>query len=247
MAHLPRAQIPDQAESPATSRLDPLGPKDQRDLQTTSLFSDPSTFVINRTNQAEVKDKTKVSTTQLTPRSHYRYSQSQQKARGAAGLKEFRQKQSLEGKAAAPDTVFNFKTSKPIVFSAGSSMKPNCDISSDMDTPTRGSDDQGESLSGIIRKDPLRGFSNDQSTPGGDMEDRIVATTHNVSAMVLKRIDPKLRPPKKKAEASTSPRAIQGEDIMIQKNLADDFAQEKLKKDSDGMQIEDGGEPSVSD
>ena len=34
---------------------------------------------------------------------------------------------------------------------------------------------------------------------------------------------------------------------MIQESSANDLVQEKLGMDFDGMQIEDGGEPSVSD
>lgn len=246
-AHQSRARFPDKAESPVSSRLDPSGPKDQRALQNTSLFSAPSASVANRTNQAKVNDKTKVPTIQLTPKHLYRYSQAQQKVRGAIGLKSYRQKHSFEGKAEAHVPVFNLKLNEPIVFSAGSSMKPISDTSSDMATLVHVSDAQGVESSGVIKEDPLSDISNDQIILEGAMEDRVAVATHNVSTVILKRIDPKLRPPKMNAEAKTSPRTFQGEDIMIQANLSKELTQGALEMDPDGMQMEDGGEPSVSD
>ncbi|KAK9983647.1 hypothetical protein SO802_033172 [Lithocarpus litseifolius] len=79
------------------------------------------------------------------------------------------------------------------------------------------------------------------------MEARIATASLNVSTVVLKRIDPKLKPSKKITEASTSPNVDLREDTMIQEDMPDDSAQGKFEVDSDGMQIEDGGEPFVSD
>ena len=124
-------------------------------------------------------------------------------------------------------------------------MKPSFDTSPDMDTPIRDCDVHGVGLSGLIKNDLLRDTSNDQSIPNDTIEDRIATATHNVSMVILKCIDPKLQPLKKNLEASTSPRANQGDDIK--ESSANDLVQEKLGMDFDGMQIEDGGEPSVSD
>ena len=126
-------------------------------------------------------------------------------------------------------------------------MKPSCDTSLDMDTPIRDCDVHGVGLSGLIKNDLLRDTLNDQSIPNDTIKDRIATATYNVSMVILKCIDPKLQPLKKNLEASTSPKANQGDDIMIQESSANDLVQEKLGMDFDGMQIEDGGEPSVSD
>lgn len=75
----------------------------------------------------------------------------------------------------------------------------------------------------------------------------IATVALNVLTAVLKHIDPKLRPPKKGSEAISSPNANQEEDTMIQEKIPNDLAQENYEVDTDGMQIEGGGEPSAFD
>ncbi|KAK9983646.1 hypothetical protein SO802_033171 [Lithocarpus litseifolius] len=69
-------------------------------------------------------------------------------------MNEYRQKQSLEGKATPLDSDSKLNPIKPLAFSAGSSMTPRCDPLPDVGTPTRGSDGQGEIMDDRIRGDP---------------------------------------------------------------------------------------------
>nr|POE56989.1 putative ribonuclease h protein [Quercus suber] len=148
-------------------------------------------------------------------------------------MKEYRQKQPLKGRAASLDSDFKLNPIKPLVPLIGSSMKPRCDPLPDVGIPTYRSDGQGEIMDDMIKGDlevlstktPLRDISNDQSVP--NMEARITMASPNVSTVVLKRIDPKLRPPKKIIEASTSPSTNHGEDTMIHEDMLDDFDQGK--------------------
>ncbi|KAK7829414.1 hypothetical protein CFP56_029456 [Quercus suber] len=156
-------------------------------------------------------------------------------------MKEYRQKQPLKGRAASLDSDFKLNPIKPLVPLIGSSMKPRCDPLPDVGIPTYRSDGQGEIMDDMIKGDlevlstktPLRDISNDQSVP--NMEARITMASPNVSTVVLKRIDPKLRPPKKIIEASTSPSTNHGEDTMIHEDMLDDFDQGKPEVDSDGI------------
>ena len=75
----------------------------------------------------------------------------------------------------------------------------------------------------------------------------IAPTALNVSTVVLKHNDPKLKPPKKESEAISSPNANQEEDTMIQEKILNDPAQGNYEVDTNGMQIEGGGEPSAFD
>lgn len=158
-------------------------------------------------------------------------------------MKEYRQKQPLKGRAASLDNDSKLNPIKPLVPLIGSSMKPRCDPLPDVGIPTCESDGQGEIMDDMIRGDlevlltktPLRDISNDQSIPKDNMEARIATASLNVSTVVLKRINLKLKPPKKITEASTSPNTNHGEDTMIQEDMLDDFAQGKPEVDSDGM------------
>lgn len=123
----------------------------------------------------------------------------------------------------------------------------------DMGTFTLGNVGQGETMAGVGNEEmkvysvkrPLRDISNQLPPPNRDMLKLVVMAAFNISTAELKHIDPKLKLPKKGSEVISSPCSVQEEDNMVQDEIPKDPTQGNHKVDSDGMQIEGGGEPSA--
>nr|POF18791.1 hypothetical protein CFP56_46565 [Quercus suber] len=223
MAPLLKTRFPNQAESPILSRLDPSASVVKDKLQNSKLLSEVNALATNRTSQAKAKDKPRTTLSQSTPKAFSRNTQSKQRRRGALGIKEYRLKQTVASKIILLGSDFDHQLTKPIVFSASSSM--------------------GETMDGVGSKEmkvhsveaPLRDISN-QPPSNKDMAELVAMTILNVSTAELKHIDPKLRPPKKGSEVLSSPCTAQKEDIMVQDEIPKDPTHGNYEVGSDGMQ-----------
>ena len=150
MAQLLKTHLPDQAESPIFFRLD-LSVSEERDKPHDSkLSSEISASATNHTSQTKAKDKPRTTIHQSTSKALSQNTRSNQRRRGASGVKEYRQKQTAESNSGVLGSDSDHRLINSTVFSAGSTIKakpeplPNVGISSLRDMG------QGESMDGVV-------------------------------------------------------------------------------------------------
>ena len=212
MVQLLKIHLPDQAESPIFFRLD-LSVSEERDKPHDSKLSlEISPPATNHTSQTKAKDKPRTTIHQSTSKALSQNTRSNQRRRGASGVKEYRQKQTAESNNGVLGSDSDHRLINSMVFSAGSTIKaepkplPNVGISS------LGDMGQGESMDGVVSqemkvssmKPPLRDISNQPPPPNRDMSNLVATAALNVSVAELKHIDPMLRPSKKGSEVIPS-------------------------------------------
>ena len=251
MAQLLKTRLPDQAESPIFFRPN-LSVSEERDKPHDSkLSSEISVPATNCTRQTKATDKPRTTIHQSASKALSQNTRSNQRGRGASRVKEYRQKQTAESNSSVLGSDSDHRLINPMVFFAGSTMKAEPEPLPNVGISSLGDMGQGESTNGVgsqemkvsSMKVPLRDISNQPPPLNKDMSDLVATTTLNVSAAELKHNDPMLKPSKKGSEVIPSFCSVREEDNMVRDESPKAPAQGIHEVDSDGMQIEGGGEP----
>ena len=251
MAQLLKTHLPNQAESPIFFRLD-LSVSEERDKPHDSkLSSEISVPATNCTRQTKATDKPRTTIHQSASKALSQNTRSNQRGRGASRVKEYRQKQTAESNSSVLGSDSDHRLINPMVFFVGSTMKAEPEPLPNVGISSLGDMGQGESTNGVgsqemkvsSMKVPLRAISNQPPPLNKDMSDLVATTTLNVSAAELKHNDPMLKPSKKGSEVIPSSCSVREEDNMVRDESPKAPAQGIHEVDSDGMQIEGGGEP----
>lgn len=239
-----KARGPVLVDSPLTIRPSSSDPVDKDESSTLKLFSNASAFVADRTSQSKEKDKRDLSTKQLRSKNKPRDHRPNLKSHGTQGLKEQRQVITTEGNDPTIRQEFQFQLATPIVFSAGGCASASSNQADDARVPIRESIVQGESI-GVSELNPTGTLSatiRDKAEYIEKMEDIVASAFLKVSKAILKRIDPKLRPPKKVSERIPSMEKGSRRDSIMQEAGTEANFHTTAEVDIEGMQMEEGGE-----
>nr|POF12397.1 hypothetical protein CFP56_70927 [Quercus suber] len=230
-------------------RLSPSDLVDKDQSSTPKLFSNVSAFVADHTNQPKDKDKRDFSIKQLRSKNKLRDQRPNLKSYGTHNLKGQRQVITTEGNDSKIGQEFKFQSITLTVFSARGFAIASSNSADAVRVPIHESMEQGESkesmLNGVSElkpTGPLNSTIHDKTDYIEKMEAIMASASLNVSKAILKRIDPKLRPPKQVSGEIPNMGKGPSRDSIMQEAGTDTKFHITAKMDIEGMQMKEGGE-----
>ena len=165
----------------------------------------------------------------------------------SAKMKESHLTHLLKRKDANPDFVFKIPAANPLVFIVGSSSGTKISMPKDKDAIARNDQalKEGDVVMSTVETElaliptPLRNISNEPPNLKGSVEDPVATASLKISIVVLKRIDPKLRPSARGNSEASSDQVV----ALVNHEAVSDVSPNSCQHDeSINMQVNDGGE-----